>query len=426
MLKYIKRALCISLSFLLLLGSLACSKNSQTDNNEGQVSNLSSIQSVTSKNQISDNTSSVDKRYEVHSIYKDELEDTKLKLIEAQAEGGFSYIMLTDMHIDYTGGKQPERTVIEREIAAVIELANTAEVDCIILGGDLLHGTKSYSASLKDLEYYADIFSKSKMPVYTVRGNHDCNDYHGTPCPMDYIITQKVWNDTVLKPLAGGTEVHDTEVSDSTYYYADFEAKKIRLVVLDPYNYPVVSTDGINCDYTAEKWNKVDDRQLDWLASVAFSPDKDGWQYYIVSHAPIIGSETFGNCSTVERIISALNNGGKYTLTDGTVIDYSGYKSSAPLNTSGHTHVNAFKYSNASKFLSLVTGSGKVSYYANKLDYYENRYNADWVYHPFRDFEYISEATFDAITVSPSGEVTRIAFGAGEDNYNLSIAGYKK
>lgn len=360
--------------------------------------------------------------------YVEEYKTVRDNALSVHTEDGFSFALLSDTHIDYKGGAQPERPVIEREIDTILELAKTAKIDCVILGGDLIHGTADQTSSTVDLKYFANAFKDCPVPVLVTRGNHDANDYHGKPCAMFHIITQEMWTDILLDPVSKNLAVHDPNNSKSTYYYVDFPEKKTRVIVLDCYNYPVVSTDGRNCDWTAETWSAnhgIEDTQIDWLAGVAISAELDGWNYVISSHAPLVGSEGFGGRDKVVKVLSHLNNGYTYTLSDGRVIDYSTYNSYAPLSVNGHTHVNAFMCNDVEKFVQIGVGSGKVSYYESKLDYYANSYTADWVYHPYRQFGDITEATFDVITLSDSGQANRFAFGAGEDNH-FDISSYIK
>ncbi len=407
----------------LLSAMSACGDGNKTETNESEVSSMAS--STNNNSSSVSSTETVDSRFEIADFYKPELEDTRNKLKEVQTEDSFSFLFITDTHIDYTGGKMPERYAVQREMAALVELANTTDIDCIIFGGDLIHGTSSYDSSMKDLQYFVDMLSAAGVPTYAVHGNHDTNMYHGNPCPVGYGIDQEDWTTKLVDPLSRNTAFHDPTDPYSTYYYVDFPEKKTRLITIDPYNNPFTSSDGVNYDYYTETWNHVDQKQLDWLAGTALSADNDGWQYILLSHAPINTSETFGQSSDVDKIISAFNNGLTYTLSDGTVVDYSDCTSYMPICYSGHTHINAFKYNDQSKFIDINTGSGKVSYYPQNVDYYANKFVADWVNHPYRDFDSITEATFDAVNISPSGTVNRFAFGASEDNI-FDISSYKK
>lgn len=51
-------------------------------------------------------------------------------------QGNFSYLYITDLHIDYVKSSQdiPSEPAVLRTIHAMVELANTTDVDFIMLG----------------------------------------------------------------------------------------------------------------------------------------------------------------------------------------------------------------------------------------------------------------------------------------------------
>ena len=216
----------------------------------------------------------------------------------------------------------------QREIAMVIEMANTTDVDCIILGGDLIHGTYGHNSALGELNYLAQVFQKAKVPVISARGNHDNNDYHGKPCALQHIITNEEWTTTLTTPLAKGVEtVHDEDDPYSTYYYMDFPEKKTRVITLDAWNYPIITTDGVHSVYSAENgWEMYgDNAQVEWFAKVALDAELQGWNYVLSTHAPIAGNSYSGNSSNthlIREIITAFNKKTSVNVY-GTTMDYS-------------------------------------------------------------------------------------------------------
>ena len=98
---------------------------------------------------------------QIPQYYLDELERVKNAAKSDLDDALFSALIIADSHIDYelclnkengghfwhkgnTGDIYRECELIYRELTAVVELANTTNVDCIIFGGDVLHGC-SYS-----------------------------------------------------------------------------------------------------------------------------------------------------------------------------------------------------------------------------------------------------------------------------------------
>lgn len=415
-----KKYFVLSLSVILLIAFLTqCNSSSQPTASSSNIapSNTSSVTDASDTTSVTSNIT-YPSNYDLlpyeekmsvigHDFYIDEYKYVRDSALNVYTENGFSFVLLSDTHIDYEGGEQPERPVIEREIETILELAKTAKIDCVILGGDLIHGTGGHFASVTELEFFASKFKDCAVPVLVARGNHDPNDYHGDVCNVNFIIDQTEWVDTLVDPVSKGKAVHDPNNPKSSYYYMDFPEKKTRVIVIDCYNYPVVSTKvfGIS-DWRAETWDsKADIEQWDWLASEAISADLDGWKYVLASHTPITSSHGFPASDIVKEIVSALNNGSKYTLSNGTVVNYSNYNSYIPLAINGHTHVSSSKQNEDGKYLQIGVGSGKVS----------NR----------RKFGDISEATFDLISLSDHGQAYRFDFGAGKDE-QFDISKYIK
>ncbi len=368
----------------------------------------------------------------ITSYHSDEYEDTRNKLLQSQNNGTFSFLSLTDIHIDYVktvvdgeywyttpvGGTLPDRYNIQREIAMVVEMANTTDVDCIILGGDLIHGTSSHASSLSDLNYLAQVFQKAKVPVIAARGNHDNNDYHGTPCALEHIITNEEWTTTLIDPLAkDAVAVHDDENDPySPYYYVDFPEKKTRVVVLDAWNYPIITTDGVHSVFGAENgWSMYgDNAQVEWFAKVALDAEKQGWNYVLSSHAPTVGDESgnSANANLIRSIITAFNN--KTTVNVfGTTMDYSNYDGQMPLNISGHTHIQSWRLL-GDTHVAVNTGSGRFAYYPSEA-LFDSATGKE--YQPVRWEGTYSEACFDAVVYDPAIDtIQRFNFGNRPDD----------
>ena len=364
-------------------------------------------------------------------FYWDEYNDTKNKLINAQGDDTFSFLMLTDIHIDYVkkvaegedwyttpvGGSLPDRYNIQNELAMIIEMANTTDVDCILLGGDIVHGTYGHASALGELDYLVEAFKKANVPVFSARGNHDRNDYHGKPCAIEHIITNEEWTNHFINPLAKNATLVRPEYDQTTpYYYVDFPNKKTRLVVLDAWNYPIISDDGVHSVYSAENgWSMYgDDEQVDWFASEAIDPTKNDWNYVLLTHAPITGDESgsSNNANAIRGIIKAFNDKTGITV-NGKAYDYSNCKGTLELSVSGHTHIQSWRTMN-NNHVAINTGSGRFAYYPTEIPF-DNANGKE--YQPVRYEGTYSQALFDAIVYDPNGRTaTRINFGNRPDN----------
>ncbi len=363
--------------------------------------------------------------------YWEEYNDTRDKLLNAQSDDTFSFLMLTDIHIDYTktvlegeywyttpvGGNLPDRYNVQNEIAMIVEMANTTDVDCILLGGDLVHGTNSHVSALGELDYLAEVFKDAKVPVFATRGNHDRNDYHGKPCAIEHIITNEEWTAHLINPLAKDmTVVRPENDPTAPYYYVDFENKKTRLITLDAWNYPIISDNGIHSVYAAENgWAMYgDDEQVEWFANVALDPSKDDWNYVLLTHAPISGDEsgTSANANLIREIIRAFNNKASVSVF-GQSVDFSNCKSTLELSVSGHTHIQSWRYMD-NNHLAINTGSGRFAYYPSEVTFDSSTGKE---YQPVRYEGTYSQALFDAIVYDPKGRTAmRFNFGNRPDN----------
>ena len=364
--------------------------------------------------------------------YWEEYNDTKDKLTNAQSDDTFSFIMLTDIHIDYVktvqdgeywyttpvGGSLPDRYNIQNEIAMVIEMANTTDVDCILLGGDLVHGTRPHYSALGELDYLAEVFKGAKVPVFATRGNHDRNDYHGKPCALEHIITNEEWTTHLINPLAKDMKIVRPDYDpNAPYYYVDFADKKTRLIVLDAWNYPIISDDGIHSVYSAENgWSMYGDiEQVEWFANEALDAEKQGWEYVLLSHAPITGAESGSseNANLIRDIIRAFNNKTS-VVVNGSAVDYSGYDGSLELSVSGHTHIQSWRTMN-NDHVAINTGSGRFAYYPDEV-LFDSATGKE--YQPVRYEGTYSQAQFDAIVFDPKNNTAmRFNFGNRPDNF---------
>ena len=329
----------------------------------------------------------------------------------------FSFVYATDLHVDF----RENHEVVFPQCEAMVEIANRTDVDCVMLGGDILHGISSKEESLAYLQEYVEIFKKAKVPTYVTRGNHDDNAYHNDPwippydnkrVPHKYIVWDYEWNRTILEPLARGNAIHDQNYVESSYYYVDYPEKKIRVVFLDAYAYPEEKNGELSV-WSAEGWNRFSKRQLKWFSEVALDTEKEGWTYILSNHGALIEGFVTGPCLNGDvplSIIEAFNTKGKYTNKKLDInADYTNVKSRMPLHIFGHTHRDGYHYDKNAKMLMINTGVCANS------EYNCSAATVDYCASPKREINTVTEALFDVIVLSENGTVHRIRFGAGED-----------
>ena len=428
----------VALILCMVLFCTQCGSDDTASTNSSSENASSSTVSTVSKDTASTESAEPELTFEekvkaMGSGYWEEYNDTRDKLLAAQSDGSFSFIMLTDIHIDYVkkvaegeewytvtpvGGSLPDRYNIQNEIAMVIEMANTTDVDCILLGGDLVHGTRPHYSALGELDYLAEVFKEAKVPVFATRGNHDHNDYHGKPCALEHIITNEEWTTHLINPLAKDmTVVRPESDPNSPYYYVDFPNKKTRLIVLDGWNYPIISEDGVHSVYSAENgWSFYgDDEQVAWFAEEALDTQKDGWNYVLLTHAPITGDESgsSNNAKLIRSIINAFNNKTSVSVY-GKAYDFSKVDIKLELSVSGHTHIQSWR-TMSNNHVAINTGSGRFAYYPDEVPF-DGAFGKE--YQPMRIEGTYSQSLFDAI-VYDAKKCTAMRFNFGNRPDNL-------
>ncbi|MBQ2977913.1 MAG: metallophosphoesterase [Clostridia bacterium] len=363
--------------------------------------------------------------YSIPPHYQRIYDWTKEKAIRYATPGDLSFLFLTDLHIDYRD--MADHVIPQCETA--VELARGTKVDCIILGGDLLHGTSSYNDSLRYLKHFVQIFNKAEIPVFAVHGNHDDNPYHSvvTPydpskVPLEYLISSKVWTEHMILPLTRGCSVHDSKNPYSSYYYADFPQQHIRLIVMDTFDFPHEKNGGFS-KYTSESWNRLSDRQIQWLVEEAVDDQKAGWRYLICSHGILdqrMKMQPFQNYPEVLSLYTAMNNREIYENTRLHLKkDFGNALACAPLHLYGHTHLDSYNRYPNEKMLMMGTGNCKMGIYP--LD----GCNPDFIASPAREKGTETEPLFDLYRIEKASIIHRIRFGAGIDQH-LDFSEYCK
>ena len=359
----------------------------------------------------------------IPSIYEAEYADTKAKIIENTTEDSLNFLFITDMHIDLWD----MHDCIIRQCNAIIKLTKETRIDFILIGGDIIHGIIEKSRNFEYFKEYVDLFSKTDVPVIAVRGNHDDNAYHneGKPAeikefsweyiPTHCIISAAEWSQRVGTPLAKGKAVKDKNNKDSSYFYVDFEDKKTRVITLDSYDYIVEENERGYARYSAETWDRLSDEQMKWFAETALDPNKDGWNYIIASHNHLTDSgivKTFGNSETVCAILEAFNNKTAFESDEyGIKVDFTNNTSKAILSIFGHTHRDFYTHDKRTGMLFLGSGNAKPMVYECSNSVYE------YATCEPRERETHTEALFDCVICKKDGSVTKIRFGAGNDQF---------
>ena len=275
-----------------------------------------------------------------------EMDATRAKIADTYSHDRFSYIMLTDLHLDYKENKYIEHA--KKQVGVAVDLANSTDVDMLVLGGDYTSGGNPQKEETNSyVRMVTDELKKCRKPVLMLRGNHDNNANNNQPIE-EQISTSELYA-TTQAIFRQDNFVYDPQVVDGMYFYVDFPRKKTRAIVLDTYN----------PEYAP--------RQLEWFYESALSQKEEGWRYVILTHVPLnirynSGGATWAatNGEDYERLISALNNRHSYQSKTVPITDFGDYQSQVISVSFGHTHASYAEYREDLRSFCISTGCGAI------------------------------------------------------------------
>ncbi len=302
-------------------------------------------------------------------------------------DSAVNYIFITDIHYG-SCLTTAQGAALLRQVETAVTLANTIDsIDFICIGGDTTTGM--YETKTDALKYTTEILEplkKSKKPVFVLMGNHDDNSYHRFTYDVYYpdrIISDKDWNDNILKAFCPSEVKHDSKYSNSKYFYYDLKGKKTRIICLDAVDYrakfdskgnitelPVKdasATTHVSKYWSGCSWWGYSDDQLNWLITEAMTAGND-WNYVFLSHMGIDSQTNSYNYSVIggsslRKIISAYQN--KSSCRIGTAkVDFSKTKGQILAYQFGHQHIELTLKSNDIDLWQICTataGAGQTA-----------------------------------------------------------------
>ncbi len=225
----------------------------------------------------------------VEALYASELRRVMKDMEKCRREGDLSFAFITDLHHRASGNQL-------RAAAAVRELARSLKLDFVLNGGDTsANGPKSdVLAAQREM---AEALTIPGVPVLTAKGNHDDNsiyDYEQKSGTVDHVVfpqeTRAIWS-----AASEGVARYDEARPGALYYYADFPAKRVRVVVLDCTDHPYRRKEEGGLAYLGQ-WHYVfSEAQLHWLANRALDlRERPEWSVMILSHVAILQENVFG------------------------------------------------------------------------------------------------------------------------------------
>lgn len=332
--------------------------------------------------------------YTLPKYYLNEIKTVRDSFQNRSELDGFNFVFVTDTHFEYSDPTThlTNEDVIKRELEAIVEIANTANVDCVIHGGDLIHGASiGTNIAYNCISETVQILSNAKKPIFFCFGNHDDNSARSGDIPITSIVTHEVW----LKRLSNALNPKILK----SYFYYDFDNKKTRLIIIDPYDYILESNEG-NAINTANNTNKFSDEQLNWLRDTALTNVPTGFQIVIVLHGVLVDGTGETKVKNAKDVINIIDN---YNISAQSKIYNVVY---------GHTHSDIYSKSNGVNY--ICTGAGGI---ANGIQAPPTHTISDYG-RPKREKFTISEALFDIYSIKKE-HVLCVRFGAGNSREYL-------
>lgn len=328
---------------------------------------------------------------------------SKIDVIEERQnkhEDNFSFIFITDLHMDSNAGNS---------FALVQILLEETEIENVVIGGDLVENptVTPKSRVLRQMKEVVDGISPYWERVMGVIGNHDDN------------TNSKSWAETLMPSeqyeammkQMGGSVVFG---GNKTYYYKDDTLNKVRYIGLNSMDFPFTRV-GNGLKYLSMHTFAYSQAQISWLANTALRTPSNDWTIVVASHTPPYKGEILAydypthNEELVRGLVKAYKDKGSYSgssksETPSDIIanisaDYSNGGGDVAVWLSGHVH-----YDNA-----VVTPEGIP------LVTTLNDGSRRWLDAPVRTPGTIREQALDVITVNKNERklyFTRIGAGA--------------
>lgn len=233
----------------------------------------------------------------------------KTQIAEANAKRGdrFTFAIQTDTHFSELSSPLACHDV--KALSHFIDLDFYANLGDLTRGYmDVVVNTPEKMRAAMD-EAVRRYLEDANCPVMITVGNHDCNhlwcQLHGD---VSQLITEKEHYSRITAPLLAHNGAAMVTGGESNYYYMDFPAKGIRVIMLN-------STDG---EFTKGYSERAifSERQVEWFRERALKTD---YSVLVMMHIPLLphfpGNDS-SNSINREKVLAAVEEfiaaGGKF------------------------------------------------------------------------------------------------------------------
>lgn len=246
------------------------------------------------------------------------IENERQRVCKAISSNRFAFGWITDTHL----GSATLNDGLRR-LYTISKYAKASALKAIVHGGDMVSGEATIAADMKVMTDGKESVSDNYgIDTFFIRGNHDGGhrtwksivDGGGIPTEAD-IVSNKDWYNMMVSRLNG--IVKDSDNPMGGYYYKDYEFEKIRMVLLNPYDWDGSDADGVyNAMYDRALIAKA---QIEWLIFKALNfsekgSDKSNWQVLVFTHDGFVADDdNLDDGYQIDSILNAFNTGTSYS-----------------------------------------------------------------------------------------------------------------
>lgn len=229
----------------------------------------------------------------------------------------FTIVHFSDVHCN--------NNLWNENLLELIQFANQSlirdRVQALINTGDLCNGMpgRNKDITIEEISKVNDILLSSYQPVFNVIGNHDSNIEEASKQNVlnsfTCALSKREQYGNIIKPFLSKSELRDSYIEGECYYHKDFNKYKIRLIVLDFIDYPILE------DLEKKTFLKYtpgfifSQNQLEWLYSTLFNTPLN-YSIIIASHGPFTKDLEIGkyaqDVNLIPDIINSFKNGNIY------------------------------------------------------------------------------------------------------------------
>lgn len=386
------------------------SLETKTEGNEKRIANLENV--------VNTGVDTIPSYWDTEVSSVIETVKTKQKTI---GKDGFSFIMVTDMHLDGTISINCSDNV--GKISA--KIMKECNIPFLAVAGDINSGS-CYVSDLSDTPYYIykDMEKANEILKYVDRdkillmlGNHDGvwgqTTVNGVTTYYDRAIPETERFDLFMAPQ--GEDIRRIWGKDGTYFAIDYPQRNTRFICLNSLDMPYTVDENYKSTETPinnpMKNGGYSADELKWFSEMVKVPD--GWNIVAIVHHPpfdIINKGVIANETVLKGLISAYCNHTTYSATIGTetvAADFTSEHGNFVGVFAGHLHGS---YTNTDTLpcpIIVTTTAGPLPT--------TSRPEAQDTEPAVRPYGTAEETAFDVVTVDTKNHIiylTRVGFGS--------------